>query len=87
MPSTAIRDIVYEPDSETLAVTFVSSGRRYRYFGVPLAEYDALRHAFSKGTYFNRAIKPRYEYELLFDPAWGSPRRPSGPNSSTMPKL
>lgn len=73
MPSTAIRDIVYDQDSQTLSVTFVTSGRRYRYFDVPIQAHDALRHAFSKGTHFNTRIKPFYDFELVLDPGWGQP--------------
>ena len=65
MPSTSLRDIVYEPSARTLDVTFIASGKRYRYFEVGLDEYEALRRAFSKGAHFNRQIKPRHRYALL----------------------
>jgi hypothetical protein len=68
MPSSAIADIAYDPDAQTLDVTFVSSGRRYRYFDVSIDEYDALRHAASMGALFNHRIKPQHDYALLFDP-------------------
>lgn len=62
MPSTAVRDIAYDPPSRTLWVTFVPTGKRYAYRSVPLDEYEAFIHAFSKGTYFNRYIRDRYDY-------------------------
>jgi hypothetical protein len=67
MPSTSLRDIVYDHDTRTLEVTFISSGRRYRYFAVEPVEYEALMRAFSKGSWFNRHIKPSHEFELMFD--------------------
>jgi hypothetical protein len=68
MPSTSLRDIVYDPAARTLDVTFIASGKRYRYLGVERTEYEALRHAFAKGTHFNRQIKPRHRYVLLEEP-------------------
>ena len=65
MPSTSLRDAVYDSAARTLDVTFIASGRRYRYFDVALEEYEALRRAFSKGAYLNREIKPRHRYMLL----------------------
>ena len=85
MPSTAIHDIVYDEVAATLAVTFISSGRRYRYAGVPLEEYQTLRRAFAKGAWFNAHIRDRYPAELISEPAV---RRPSpGPISATVAKL
>lgn len=68
MPSTSLRDMSYDPEARTLDVTFIASGKRYRYFEVSLEEYDALRHAFSKGSHFNTRIKPLHDYELISDP-------------------
>jgi KTSC domain-containing protein len=73
MPSTSLRDLAYDPDAQTLDVTFITSGRRYRYFGVTLDEHDALIHSPSKGRYFNARIKPLHDYRLLFDPAASPP--------------
>lgn len=67
MPSTSLRDIVYDPKARTLDVTFIASGKRYRYLDVELAEYEDLRRAFAKGSHFNRQIKPRHRYVLLDD--------------------
>ena len=75
MPSTSLRDLAYDPDACTLDVTFIESGRRYRYFGVSFDENDALMHGASKGQYFNASIKPGHDFRLLFDPAAATPSR------------
>jgi hypothetical protein len=61
MPSTVIRRFDYSPDARRLTVEFVT-GRRYVYSEVPLEEVEAMRRAFSKGTYFNKRIRDRYPY-------------------------
>jgi KTSC domain-containing protein len=63
MPSTSLKDIAYDAAQRTLEVTFIANGRRYRYFDVSLAEYEALRSAFSKGVWFNAHIKPTHGFE------------------------
>ena len=83
MPSTSLRDIVYEPRSRTLDVTFIASGKRYRYFDVEPGEIEALRRAFSKGAHFNRHIKPLHRYAPIADER----RRASGPISATVAEL
>ena len=65
MPSTSLRDIVYDPVGRTLDVTFIASGRRYRYFDVTEDEYGSMRRAFSKGSHFNRQIKPSHRFVRL----------------------
>jgi len=72
MPSTAVKQILYEASSQTLYVTFVTSGRRYAYRDVPMETYDAFQHAFSKGTFFNQHIRDQYRHDLVFDPAAAS---------------
>lgn len=67
MPSMSLSDIAYDRDARTLDVTFISSGRRYRYFEVAPEEHEALLRAFSKGSWFNTLIKPRHDFALLFD--------------------
>jgi hypothetical protein len=68
MPSTVIGKIDYDEATQRLLVDFTTNGRRYAYFDVPKFEYEAFRHAFSKGTYFNTHIRDRYRGELVFDP-------------------
>jgi hypothetical protein len=62
MPSTVIADMAYDPETQTLSVWFRPSGRRYDYFEVPVAVYDALRQSPSKGRYFNAHIRDGYEF-------------------------
>lgn len=64
MPSTVIRRFDYSPERRELRVEFVS-GRRYVYSDVPPEEVESLRQAFSKGSYFNRHIRDRYDYREL----------------------
>jgi hypothetical protein len=61
MPSTVIRRFDYAPERRELTVEFVT-GRRYVYSDVPLEEVEAMRRAFSKGTYFNKRIRDCYPY-------------------------
>ena len=61
MPSSVIRSFRYDPDARRLHVTFVS-GRRYSYQDVPSEVAEEMRLAVSKGTFFNRRIKDRFDY-------------------------
>ena len=65
MPSSAVRDIDYNPDTRILSVTFVPTGKRYAYREVPFETYDAFISAFSKGTFFNRFIRDQFDFELV----------------------
>lgn len=64
MPSTVIRRFDYSEELEELTVEFVT-GRRYLYSQVPPDEVERMRHAFAKGSYFNRNIRDRYRYREL----------------------
>jgi hypothetical protein len=59
MPSTVIRRFNYRPETQELAIEFVT-GRIYVYSAVPQAEAQAMRVAFAKGVYFNKHIRDRY---------------------------
>jgi hypothetical protein len=61
MPSTAIRNLFYEPAKRELWVTFVS-GRRYVYTEVPPDVFDAFITASSRGAFFNHEIRDRYGF-------------------------
>jgi len=61
MPSSVIASFKFNPDTEVLKIIFVS-GREYLYFDVPAAVYEALKHAKSKGGYFNRHIRDKYSF-------------------------
>ncbi len=58
--SSLIDRIVFDDDAGTLTVAF-KSRRRYVYYGVPRAIYDAFVAAASAGRFFNECVKGRYE--------------------------
>jgi lysyl-tRNA synthetase class 2 len=61
MPSTVIRSIDYRADSRELDVLF-TTGRRYRFHGVPPDAAEDFRAARIKGRHFNARIRGRYSY-------------------------
>ncbi|ESX62723.1 MULTISPECIES: KTSC domain-containing protein [unclassified Mesorhizobium] len=65
MPSTSIRKTEYDPDSKTLSVWFVASGKRYEFENVPPDIYAEFRAAFAKGRYFNDHIRNHFRYRLV----------------------
>ena len=64
MPSTAIRRIEYRPEQSALDIEFVT-GRVYRYLAVPEMVAEGFRRVRSKGGYFNRALRDRFEFVRL----------------------
>lgn len=60
--SSNLVSVGYEPDHETLEVEF-KSGAVYRYYNVPLFEYERLMSADSHGAYFNANIRNKYPDE------------------------
>jgi hypothetical protein len=64
MPSSVIQRFTYRPETAELDIIF-TTGRRYIYSDVPKEVADEFRAAFSKGVYFNRYIRDRYEYREL----------------------
>lgn len=64
MPSSVILTMRYEPAREELVIVFRGRGVAYRYFNVPMQEWEAFLEAESKGTYLNRVFKAKeYPYE------------------------
>lgn len=61
MPSTVIAAFSYDAAAHMLLITFLS-GRVYGYKGVGEQLYEGMRKARSKGSYFNRYIRDRYDY-------------------------
>ena len=64
MPSTVIAGINYDALTETLRITFVT-GMIYDYKNVPEEVYTALKTSGSKGIYFNKHIKDKYQFEKI----------------------
>lgn len=64
MPSSVILAMRYEPVREELLIVFRGKGVAYRYFDVPMQEWEAFLDAESKGTYLNRVFKAKkHPYE------------------------
>jgi hypothetical protein len=61
MPSTVIRSYSYDARRRELDIVF-QTRRRYRYRHVPMATYAALKVASSKGEFFNRHIRGRFQF-------------------------
>jgi len=59
--SSTLAAVGYDEFSELLELEF-RSGAVYRYFSVPATEHESLLAAVSKGNYFNRAIRGRYQF-------------------------
>ena len=64
MPSSVISAMHYYPDKKLLKVTYVS-GSVYDYKNVPEKIYAAMKNAKSKGTFLNKRIKGRYEFDKI----------------------
>ena len=64
MPSSVIEHIVYDENSHTLTIVFLS-GAVYQYLKVPLSVYNEMRAARSKGTYLNTRIKGSYKFKKI----------------------
>ncbi len=60
--SSSLAAVGYEAATESLEIEF-TSGRIYRYTGVPEFLFRALMSARSKGRYFNQSIRDRFPYE------------------------
>ena len=59
--SSMIRTMGYDPETQTLAVTF-KKGTTYHYADVPEEEYEGLLAAKSQGKYFWANIRTSYAY-------------------------
>jgi lysyl-tRNA synthetase class 2 len=54
----------YFEKSSTLRIIF-TSGEIYDYLKVPVAVYEAMKKATSKGSYLNKVIKTRFAYKKV----------------------
>lgn len=66
MDSSLINGARYWPDHRALELC-LSSGRRYLYLGVPAEIAQGFAAATSKGAFFNRAIRGRFDCHALRD--------------------
>ena len=59
--SSCLSHIGYDPDMQTLYLTYRPSGHTYVYFDFSEADFDALVNAPSLGQHVNRVVKPMHE--------------------------
>jgi KTSC domain len=59
--STTLRTVGYDAERQLLQIEFQDRSL-YQYFAVPAGLYEELMQAPSKGAYFNRSIRPRFDY-------------------------
>ena len=62
--STSLRTIGYDDERQPLPVEFHNRSI-YQYFEVPATVYRELMQAPSKGAYFNRSIRPSFDFVLV----------------------
>lgn len=62
--SSDILSVGYDPDQEILEIEFIR-GAVYQYSGVPIAVYEGLMSADSKGKFFHVNIKNTYAFVKL----------------------
>ncbi len=59
--SSAIAAVGYDPNTGRMKIRFTSQGTTYDFCGVPQHIYNGLMAAASKGTYYDRVIRDRYQ--------------------------
>jgi len=59
--SSAIAAVGYNPQTKNLKIRFVGGTTVYDFCGVPQYIYDGLMAASSKGDYYTRHIRGRYQ--------------------------
>ena len=64
MPSTVISYFTYNSETEVLRIRFVS-GLIYDYKDVPEQVYIAMKESRSKGVFFNKYIKDKYQFTKI----------------------
>ena len=62
--STTLRTVGYDAERQLLQIEFQNHSI-YQYFDVPATIFEELMQAPSKGAYFNRSMRPKFEYALV----------------------
>ncbi|MDP8239133.1 MAG: KTSC domain-containing protein [Candidatus Hatepunaea meridiana] len=62
--SSNLEAIGYNEEEQILRIRFLSGGE-YEYYEVPQSIFEELLDSPSKGSYFNRKIKPIYQYNRI----------------------
>jgi hypothetical protein len=65
LESEMLASAAYDADRQTLDLRFRKTGDVYRYFDVPVSEYQAFLDAESHGRFFLARIRGRYKYKRL----------------------
>jgi len=77
MPSTVIQTMRFDPVRKILEIVFRGARGAYRYFEVPVEEWQRFRNAPSKGAYLNQFFKSRkYNYEKIAPEKFYQPYHP-----------
>ncbi len=62
--SSTLRTVGYDAEHQLLQIKFHNRSI-YQYFEVPATVYEELMQAPSKGAYFNRSIRSRFDFTLI----------------------
>ena len=68
LDSTSLRTVGYDAERQLLQVEFHNRSI-YQYFEVPATVYQELMQAPSKGAYFNKSIRLRFDFVLVKVPS------------------
>jgi hypothetical protein len=79
MPSEVIQTMRFDPVRKILEIVFRGTRSAYRYFEVPVEEWQRFRNAPSKGAYLNQFFKSRkYPYEKIAPEKFFRASQPGG---------
>ncbi len=65
LESKMFTSAAYDPDKQILYLRFRKTGEVYRYFQLPITEYQAFLDAESRGRFFLAHIRDRFRYERM----------------------
>ena len=65
LESKMFTSVSYDADKQILYLRFRNTGDVYRYFEFPVAEYQALLGAESRGRFFLAHIRDRFRFERM----------------------
>ena len=66
MPSSVIKSYFYDEDKKILRIVY-QSGAVYDYLNLSQTVFDDFKSAFSKGTFLNKVIKPKFRFRKIID--------------------
>jgi hypothetical protein len=65
LESKMLTSVWYDTDRQVLYLRFRKTGDVYRYFELPVTEYQAFLDAESRGRFFLAHIRDRFRYERM----------------------